>query len=50
MDQVKFKKINYELIETFLSAGKLCLDLRKEGLTEELKKDNISKNFKCEIF
>ena len=42
MDQEKFKKINYELIETFLSAGKLCLDLRKEGLTEELKKDNIS--------
>ena len=40
MDQEKFKKINYELIETFLSAGKLCLDLRKEGLTEELKKDS----------
>ena len=40
MDQEKFKKINYELIETFLSAGKLCLDLRKEGLTEGLKKDS----------
>ncbi len=39
MNQEKFKKINYELIETFLSAGKLCLDLRKKGLKEEIKKD-----------
>ena len=39
MDQEKLKKINYELVDTFLSAGKLSLELRDIGLKEEIKDD-----------
>ena len=39
MEQKDLKKINYELIDTFLSAGELCLELRKKGLKEETKED-----------
>ena len=39
MDQEKLKKINYELVDTFLSAGKLSLELREIGLKEEIKDD-----------
>ena len=43
MEQKDLKKINYELIDTFLSAGELCLELRKNGLKEETKEDHIIK-------
>ena len=39
MDQKKLKKINYELVDTFLSAGKLSLELRRMGLKKEIKDD-----------
>ncbi len=39
MEQKTLKKITYQLIDTFLSAGKLSLDLRRKGLIEETKKD-----------
>ena len=39
MDQKKLKKINYELVDTFLSAGKLSLELRRIGLKKEIKDD-----------
>jgi len=39
MDQKKLKKKNYELVDTFLSAGKLSLELRRMGLKKEIKDD-----------
>ena len=39
MDQKQLKKINYELVDTFLTAGKLSLELREKGLTEQIKDD-----------
>ncbi|MDA9702439.1 3'(2'),5'-bisphosphate nucleotidase CysQ [Candidatus Pelagibacter sp.] len=40
MIQSDIKKIVEDLIETFLDAGKISLDLRKKGLTKEIKSDN----------
>ncbi len=40
MDHQALKKINYSLIETFLDAGKLSLQLRNIGLKKEIKSDN----------
>tara|TARA_B100000989_G_scaffold110300_1_gene80923 strand:- start:13279 stop:14064 length:786 start_codon:yes stop_codon:yes gene_type:complete len=40
MDPKIKKKIIYELIETFIYAGKVCLDLRKKGLKKTIKEDN----------
>jgi len=40
MIQSDIKKIVEDLIETFLNAGKISLDLRKKGLTKEIKSDN----------
>ena len=37
---VDIKKIVNNLIQTFLDAGKISLDLRKKGLTKEIKSDN----------
>ena len=34
------KKIVEELIDTFLKAGELSLDLREKGLKKEIKSDN----------
>ena len=34
------KTIVENLIETFLSAGELSIDLRKKGLKKEIKSDN----------
>ncbi len=39
MDQKELKEINYQLLETFLSAGKLSLELRIKGLKKEIKDD-----------
>ena len=36
----QLKKINYDLIETFLLAGDISVQLRKIGLKKELKSDN----------
>ena len=40
MIQSDIKKIVEDLIETFLYAGEISLDLRKKGLTKEIKSDN----------
>ena len=40
MIQSDIKKIVEDLIETFLDAGKISLDLREKGLTKEIKFDN----------
>jgi len=40
MNQSDIKKIVENLIQTFLDAGKISLDLRKKGLTKEIKSDN----------
>ncbi len=39
MNQRELKKINYELLNTFLSAGKLSLELRQTGLQKKIKED-----------
>ena len=40
MIQSDLKKIVKDLIQTFLDAGKISLDLRKKGLTKDIKSDN----------
>ena len=40
MDQSDIKKIVEDLVQTFLDAGKVSLDLRKKGLTKKIKSDN----------
>ena len=40
MDIENYKKINDQLLETFLLAGDLSIKLRNEGLKKEIKKDN----------
>ncbi len=40
MNQINLKEIVENLIDTFLSAGKISLDLRNNGLTKEIKSDN----------
>ena len=40
MTELNLKKITEELIDTFLYAGKISLELRKKGLTKEIKPDN----------
>ena len=40
MKQISIKEVVEDLIETFLSAGKISLKLREQGLTKEIKSDN----------
>merc|ERR1711991_927603 len=40
MNKSEIKKIVEDLIQTFLNAGKVSLDLREKGLTKEIKSDN----------
>ncbi len=40
MKDINLKKIVESLIETFLYAGKISLELREKGLTKEIKSDN----------
>ena len=40
MTQSDIKKIVEDLIETFLYAGKISLDLREKGLTKKIKSDD----------
>ena len=40
MDHKTLKKINYSLIDTFLNAGKISIDLRNAGLKKKIKSDN----------
>ena len=40
MDNHQKKKINDELIKTFLIAGQESIDLRNKGLKKEIKSDN----------
>ncbi len=40
MDQSDIKKIVEDLVQTFLDAGKVSLNLREKGLTKKIKSDN----------
>ena len=40
MNEINIKKIVENLIDTFLEAGELSLDLRRKGLTKKIKADN----------
>ena len=40
MNEINIKKIVENLIDTFLNAGKISLDLRKKGLIKKMKSDN----------
>ena len=40
MTEINIKKIIEDLIDTFLKAGKISLELRKKGLTKEIKSDD----------
>ena len=40
MKEINTKKVTYKLINTFLSAGKVAISLRKKGLKKFIKEDN----------
>ena len=40
MIEIDIKKIVESLIDTFLEAGKISLELRKKGLIKKIKSDN----------
>ena len=40
MNSINIKKVVEGLVDTFVSAGKISIDLRKSGLTKEIKPDN----------
>ena len=40
MTEINIEKLIRNLIDTFLSAGKISIDLRKAGLTKKIKSDN----------
>ena len=40
MTELNLKKITEELIDTFLYAGEISLELREKGLIKEIKSDN----------
>ena len=40
MNEINIKDIIINLIDTFLYAGKVSLELREKGLTKEIKSDN----------
>ena len=41
MTNIDLKKIIEDLIDTFLYAGKISIDLRVQGLTKHIKSDNL---------
>ena len=40
MTEINIEKIVKELIDTFLSAGKVSINLRNDGLLKKIKSDN----------
>ena len=40
MNEINIKEIVENLIDTFLKAGKISLELRKKGLIKKMKPDN----------
>ena len=40
MNNLNLKEIVENLIDTFIHAGKISLDLRKQGLIKKIKADN----------
>ena len=40
MTKIDLKEVVENLIDTFIYAGKISLELRKKGLTKEIKSDN----------
>ena len=44
MDNEQLKKINYDLIDTFLIAGDRSIELRKIGLKKEIKSGRNKSN------
>ncbi len=40
MKEINIKELILNLIDTFLSAGEISIDLRNKGLTKKIKSDN----------
>ena len=40
MTEINIEKVTRELIDTFLNAGKISINLREAGLTKKIKPDN----------
>ena len=40
MTEINIEKLTRDLIDTFLNAGKISINLRKAGLTKKIKSDN----------
>ena len=40
MKEIEFEKITKNLLETFVTSGKIALDLRDKGLITNIKSDN----------
>ena len=40
MTEINIKEIVKNLVDTFFSAGEICINLRKDGLTKKIKLDN----------
>ena len=40
MNDINIKDVIVNLVDTFLYAGKVSLELREKGLTKEIKSDN----------
>ena len=40
MTEINIEKVVRNLIDTFLSAGEISINLRKEGLIKQIKSDN----------
>ena len=50
MTELNLKKITEELIDTFLYAGELSLELREKGLIKEIKSDNTPVSNGCLLY
>ena len=40
MTEINIQKVVKDLINTFINAGKISIELRNKGLTKEIKSDN----------
>ena len=50
MYQIEIKGIIEKLIDTFLYAGKVSIELREKGLTKKIKEDKSLKKIKLHIY
>ena len=50
MNNLNLKEIVENLIDTFIHAGKISLDLRKQGLIKKIKADNTPVSNGCLLY